>query len=538
TRIKACLIDDAAQVLAQGSSDWENQLVDGHWTYALDDVWSGLRAAVAALLADHASRSDTRPVIGSLGVSAMMHGYLAFDRVGELLVPFRTWRDTTTSQACAVLTPLLDFAVPQRWSIAHLYQAVLDNEAHLPQIDYLTTLAGYVHWQLTGERVLGIGDASGMFPIDSATSDFDQARLDLVDGLIAGRGLPWRLRDILPTVRVAGQVAGRLTAQGAARIDPSGVLAAGTICAPPEGDAGTGMVATNAVAARSGNVSVGTSIFAMVVLADPLRGLHPQIDLVTTPVGDPVAMVHCNNGASELDVWAQLFADFGARMGGSADSARVFTTLFEAALEATADADGLLAYNYLSGEPVTQLDEGRPLLVRPASAALTLPNLMRALLMSSFASLALGMRVLAEEGVAIDRLYAHGGVFTTPVVAQRLLAAALNVPVAVSATAAQGGAWGMAVLARFAAEVQAAGTSSASCTGSDSAAAQTRASVQPISGWPAQPDSLATWLDQQIFVAPADPALDPRPEDVVGFRRYLARFVEGLPIEQSAVDHS
>jgi len=522
TRIKACLVDadNPATVLAVGGYEWENQYRDKLWTYALDDVWTGLQAAFADLVADAERRHGARPpTFGAIGVSAMMHGYLAFDEAGELLVPFRTWRNTNTGPAAAELTELFGVNIPLRWSIAHLHQAVVDAEAHVPDVRFVTTLAGYVHWRLTGEKVLGVGDASGMFPIDSATRDYDAALLVRYDALrqaqgpVAGAQGPAAgsvpaLTDLLPRVLVAGEAAGSLTAEGAALLDPSGTVAAGIPFCAPEGDAGTGMVATNAVAPRTGNVSAGTSIFAMVVLERPLQSVHHELDLVTTPSGDAVAMVHCNNGASELGAWAGLFGRFAAAAGVPVDSDAVFDVLFREALAGDADAGGLLAYNHLAGEPIAGLDEGRPLFVRTPDSAFTLGNFARAQLYGVFGTLALGMRVLDAEGVELDRMFAHGGLFRTAGVAQRFLAAALDAPVAVGDTASEGGAWGIAVLAAYTREVGDAG--------------------RPAS-------TLPEYLDQHVFAGAAVDVADPDPADVAGFTAYLDRYRAGLVVEAAAV---
>ncbi len=498
TRIKACLIGADHGVLATGSSAWENQLVDGHWTYSLDAVWDGLRAAVADLLAEVERQYGTRPVVGALGVSAMMHGYLAFDAAGELLTPFRAWRDTTTGAAAAELTELFEQNIPLRWSIAHHRQAMLDQEPHVARIAHLTTLAGYVHWQLTGERVLGVGDASGMLPIDPATGTYDAdlvARFDKLTGSGA-------LADLLPEVLPAGASAGTLTEAGAQRLDPTGVLGAGIVCCPPEGDAGTGMVATNSVAPRTGNVSAGTSTFAMIVLERALREVHHEIDVVTTPAGDPVAMVHCNNGASELGAWAGVFGQFAAAAGATVSDDDVFAALLGAAADGEPDAGGLLAYNFLSGEPVAGLLEGRPMVVRTPTSRLTLANFARAQVYGVFAALALGMKVLTREGVEVDAMFAHGGIFRTEGVAQRALAAALDVPVTIGETAAEGGAWGIAVLAEYVR------------TGAEK--------------------PLAQHLDETVFAGAVISVAAPEPGEVAGFAAYLDRFVAGLPAEQAA----
>jgi sugar (pentulose or hexulose) kinase len=504
TRIKACLVGPDGSVVATGSHDWENQFVDRTWTYSLDAVWAGLQECVAALLDDVERQHGVRPTtFGALGVSAMMHGYLAFDTRGELLVPFRTWRNTTTERAAAELSELFGHNIPLRWSIAHLYQAVLDEEPHVGEIRSVTTLAGYVHRRLTGRHVLGVGDASGMFPIDPATRDYDARLLARFDELVDGRrpgGL--ELRDLLPEVLVAGQDAGRLTPEGAALLDPTGTLQAGVPLCPPEGDAGTGMVATNAVAPRTGNVSVGTSIFAMVVLERPLASVHHELDVVTTPSGDLVAMVHCNNGASELGAWAEVFGRFAAALGQPAAPDAVFGALLREALEGDADGGGLLAYNYLSGEPITGLAEGRPLVVRTPGSRLTLANFMRTQVYGAFGTLSLGMRVLAAEGVELDTLFAHGGLFRTAGVAQRLLAAAVRAPVAVAASASEGGPWGMAILAAY-----------------------LRAAEQ----------DLGTYLATRIFAGAAVDVVEPDAADVEGYAAFLERYVAGLEIERAAV---
>ncbi len=504
TRIKACLIgSDPTEVLATGSFSWENRLEDGLWTYAIDEVWAGLRAAYAALVADAERQHGIRPEsFGAIGISAMMHGYLAFDAAGELLVPFRTWRNTNTGVASAELTELLGVNIPLRWSIAHLHQAVVDGEAHVPQIASVNTLAGHVHERLTGRRVLGVGDASGMFPIDSSTHDYDERMLGAYDALAADR-LPRTLAEILPAVLSAGADAGALTAEGAALLDPSGTLQPGIPLCPPEGDAGTGMVATNSVAPRTGNVSAGTSIFAMVVLERPLAEVHHELDLVTTPAGDAVAMVHCNNGASELAAWAGLFTRFSAAAGQPLDDDAVFDALFREALEGEADAGGLIAYNHLAGEPIAGLDAGRPLFVRTPDSAFTLANFMRSQLYGVFGTLALGMQVLTDEGVELDRMFAHGGMFRTAGVAQRFLAGALGAPVAVGELASEGGAWGIAVLASYLAHADSL--------------------------------SLGDYLEQQVFATASLSTTAPDPADVAGFAAYLDRYRAGLAVEAAAV---
>jgi sugar (pentulose or hexulose) kinase len=469
-------------------------------------VETGLQAAYASLAADVQERYGVQlRTIGSLGVSAMMHGYLAFDAADGLLVPFRTWRNTITGPASEQLSGLFGYSIPQRWSIAHLYQAVLNGEDHVGRIAHLTTLAGYVHWQLTGRKVLGVGDASGMFPIDIATGSYNRAMLGQFDDLVGDRGFGWKLVDILPSVLSAGQPAGELTLEGAALLDPSGILQPGVLCCPPEGDAGTGMVATNSVARRTGNVSAGTSIFAMVVLEHDLMEMHPELDLVTTPAGDLVAMVHCNNGASELNAWVGMFGEFATRIGASADVGAVFESLFTASLAGEPDCGGLLAYNYLSGEHITGLEEGRPLFVRTPDSRFTLANFMRAQLFAALSSLRIGLNVLLKtENVQLDSLFAHGGVFKTNGVAQRYLAAAVDAPVSVGDIAGEGGAWGIALLAAFT---------------HDRADSQT----------------LADYLNSRVFAGSSLETIEPDPADVAGFDAYVQRFSAGLPIERAAV---
>lgn len=509
TRIKACLIDadDPTTVLAVGAHEWENAFVDRLWTYAEADIWTGLRAAFAALADDvRATHGQSLETVGAIGVSAMMHGYLALDDRGELLVPFRTWRNTNTGAAAAELSELLDVNIPLRWSIAHLRQAVLDAEPHVAEVRGITTLAGFVHERLTGRRVLGVGDASGVFPIDSATRDYDADLVRRYDEL-TGEGTS--LRALLPEVLVAGEDAGTLTEAGAAVLDPTGVLRAGIPFCPPEGDAGTGMVATASVAPRTGNVSAGTSIFAMVVLERPLAGRHHELDLVTTPAGDAVAMVHCNNGASELAGWVDLFRRFAEASGSPASPDEVYATLFAEALSGEADAGGLLAYNHLAGEPIVGTSEGRPMVVRTPDSRLTLPNFMRAQLYGVFATLSLGMRVLDGEGVALDRMYAHGGMFRTAGVAQRFLAGALAAPVAVDDRASEGGAWGIAVLASYLLD-----------------GAQ-------VDGAPA---SLGEYLTDRVFANASLSVVDPEPADVAGYAAFLGRYAAGLAAERAAIE--
>jgi sugar (pentulose or hexulose) kinase len=508
TRIKAVLTGPDHEAIAVGSHDWENQFVDRTWTYSLEAVWEGLQGCFAALAADVRGRYGTElRSVGALGVSAMMHGYLAFDADGELLTPFRTWRNTNTGDASEQLSELFGYNIPHRWSIAHLFQAVLNGEEHLGRLAHLTTLAGYVHWKLSGRQVLGVGDASGVFPIDVTTGGYDARMLAQFDELAAGR-VPLKLADLLPAVLPAGEAAGTLTEAGARLLDPSGTLQPGATLCPPEGDAGTGMVATNSIARRTGNISAGTSIFAMIVLDGPLSRMHPEIDLVTTPAGDLVAMVHCNNGASELNAWAGLFAEFATALGVEASSGRIFETLFRSALTGAPDGGGLLAFNYLSGEPITKLHEGRPLFLREPGSSLTLGSFMRTQLYSALATLRIGMDVLQKaESVQLDSMFAHGGLFKTEGVAQKLLAAAINTPVSVGNLAAEGGAWGIAVLAGF-------------VTGRQ----------------PGQ--SLADFLNTSVFAGAQLDTATPDPEDVAGFNAFMQRYVAALPVEAAAVEHS
>ncbi|MDH2443324.1 FGGY-family carbohydrate kinase [Amnibacterium sp. CER49] len=505
TRIKACLIGERSQVLAAGGHEWENRFVDGVWTYTLEDVESGLQEAYRDLVADVRLRYDVGiESLAAIGVSAMMHGYLAFGADGRLLVPFRTWRNTSTGPAAAALTELLGVNIPMRWSIAHLYQAILDEEPHVKDVAALTTLAGFVHQRLTGRAVLGVGDASGMVPIDPRTHDYDETVLQRFDELVADRAPALRLRALLPEVLEAGAEGGRLTASGAALLDPTGALREGALLCPPEGDAGTGMVATNSVAPREGNVSVGTSVFAMVVLEGPLEQVHHEIDLVTTPAGDPVAMVHCNNGASELAAWVGLFTRFAEASGTALATDAVYEVLFREALAGEGDAGGLLAYNLLAGEPIAGLREGRPLVLRTPDSRFTLANFMRAQIYGVFGVLSLGMRVLASEGVRLERMLAHGGLFRTPGVAERFLSAALAAPVAVGEQAAEGGAWGIAVLAAYSASH-------------------------------AQLD-LARYLDDHVFAGAEVRTVEPAQDDVAAFTAFLERYRTGLAVERSAVE--
>lgn len=505
TRIKASLIGPDTTPLASGAHAWENQLRSGVWTYSMEDVWNGLAASFASLVDDvRAQYSCELTTLAAMGFSGMMHGYVALDAAGSLLVPFRTWRNNITGEACAELSPLLDFAVPQRWSIAHLYQSILEQQPHVPRIAHLTTLAGYVHWTLTGEHRVGLGEASGMFPVDPETGDWDAGRMEVFDALIAPRTLGWRFRDILPEVLPAGRHAGTLTAEGAQLLDPSGRLAPGIPVCPPEGDAGTGMVATNAVRPRSGNVSAGTSVFAMIVLERSLARVHQEIDLVVTPAGMPVAMVHSNNGSSDLDAWLALFGQVATALGVEARPEDLFAKLLPLALRGDPDAGGLLSINYVSGEHLTGFTEGRPLFARSEGARFTLENFIRAMYFGSLCALRTGMNILTEqERVIVEEIRGHGGFFKGGETGQRMMAAALDVPVSIPPTAGEGGAWGMAVLAAY----------------------MLRADDE---------QSLPDYLDEQIGESISEP-IKPDPRDVQGFEEFFARHQEGLAIEREAV---
>ena len=509
TRIKAVLVDGKGSVLASGAHDWENRLTDGLWSYPESAIWEGLQGAYAALSEDVRARYNTPlTTLAGLGFSAMMHGYIALDEDGALLTPFRTWRNTNTGPATNILSQALSFNMPHRWSSAHLYQAVLDREDHASKIKQITTLAGLVHQRLSGRSVLGVGDASGMFPIDPVTHSYDENRVIKFDELLAEAGVEISLRDVLPVVLVAGQDAGRLTSEGALLLDPTGTLSAGAPMCPPEGDAGTGMVATNAVAAHTGNVSAGTSIFAMVVLEDDLARVHPELDMVTTPDGLPVAMVHSNNGASEWDQWVGVFAELVESAGFSLTRPALYDLAYAKALEGAPDGGGLMAYNFLSGEPVVGLESGRPLFFRLPDSPITLANFMRTQLMSIFGALRIGMDILIEdEGVTVDRLFAHGGLFKTPIVAQKIMAGALRVPVEVGTTAGEGGPWGMALLALYASKY-------------------------------ASQLSLPEFLTQHIFADLESVSIDPDPVDVAGFNTFLERYRCALPAEAAAGQNS
>ena len=507
TRIKAVLVDETHQPVAMGTYDWENRLENNIWTYSLDDIWKGLQGCYRSLKEDVQSKYGVALTrLGALGFSGMMHGYMPFDAEGELLVPFRTWRNTMTAEACGKLTPVFNFNIPQRWSIAHLYQAILSGEEHVKNVTFFTTLSGYIHWKLSGEKVLGVGEASGMFPIDSEICDYDQKMLAQFDELVADRGFGWKLKDILPKVLPAGAAAGSLTAEGAKLLDPTGELEAGVPMCPPEGDAGTGMVATNSVKVRTGNISAGTSIFSMVVTEHALSKVHEEIDMVTTPDGYPVAMVHCNNCTSDLNAWVNLFEEFAGKFGMKPDKNELYGTLYREALTADPDCGGLMAYNYFSGEPVTGLNAGRPMFVRTPDARFSLANFMRSHLYSAMAALKIGNDILLkEEQVKVDSLMGHGGLFKTPVVGQQLMAAAMNAPVTVMDTASEGGAWGMAVLACFMAEK-------------------------------ASDETLPDYLSDKIFAGQSGTTIAPKAEDVAGFDAFIEKYKATLPAEKAAVE--
>ena len=495
TRIKAVAIDENHVPVSSGDYTWKSSFENGVWTYSLEEVWKGLKTAVAGL--------ENRENIAAMGVSAMMHGYLAFDKDWKLLVPFRTWQNTITAQAAAELTEAFRFNIPQRWSVSHLYQAVLNGEAHVPEIAHITTLAGYVHYMLTGVNAIGVGEASGMFPIDSETCDYDAAMMAKFNDLVADRNLPWTLSELLPKVLVAGEQAGTLTAQGAARLD--NLLAPGIPFAPAEGDAGTGMTATNAVAPRTGNVSAGTSIFSMVVLEKPLEKVYEEIDLVTTPTGKPVAMVHCNNCTNDTNAWVGVLGETAKLFGAAPSTGDLYTRLYEKSLEGDPDCGGLLVCNYMAGEGVTHMDAGRPMVIRKPDSKFTLANFFRAQLYSTMSTLKIGMDILAGEQVAIDSLTGHGGLFKTPVVGQKYMAAACNAPVTCMETAGEGGPYGMALLAAY--------------------------MLRKASG-----ESLEDYLNAHVFANAKGTTLAPQQADVDGFNAYITRYKAMLEVERKAVE--
>lgn len=507
TRIKAVLIGTGNAPIASGSHDWENKLENNIWTYSLDAIWAGLQDCYQKMLEDVKEKYDvTVKTLGGIGFSGMMHGYMAFDRGEELLVPFRTWRNTITEQASEELTEVFNYHIPQRWSIAHLYQAILNKEEHVSEIRYLTTLAGYIHWKLTGKKVLGVGEASGMFPIDINTKKFNTHMIQQFDELNTSKNFEWKLADILPEVLVAGEEAGVLTEEGAKLLDVSGQLQSGIPLCPPEGDAGTGMAATNSVAVGTGNVSAGTSVFAMIVLEKDLAKVHPEIDLVTTPSGNLVGMVHCNNCTSDLNAWVSLFKEFAESFGVEVDMTKLFSTLYNKALEGDADCGGLLAYNYFSGEHITNMEEGRPLFVRTPESKFTLANFMRVHLFTSLGALKTGLDILLkEENVKVTQIFGHGGLFKTKGVGQKILAAAIDAPVSVMETAGEGGAWGIALLASYMVHKSA-------------------------------DETLVDYLTNKVFEGQTGTVMNPDPKDVAGFDEFIVRYTNGLLIERAAID--
>lgn len=508
TRIKAVLIDEKHRPIASGDYSWENRLDNGIWTYTLEDIWTGLRESYAKMATDVKEKYHV-PIkrLGAIGVSAMMHGYLAFDQEGNLLVPFRTWRNGITGTASKTLTELFQYNIPQRWSIAHLYQAILNKEEHVKKIAFLTTLSGYIHWKLTEQKVLGVGDASGMFPIHPDTKNYNKEMLQKFDALVSREGFSWKIEEILPKVLGAGERAGVLTEDGAKLLDESGNLESGILLCPPEGDAGTGMVATNSVRKRSGNVSAGTSIFGMVVLEKELQKVYPEIDLVTTPDGSPVGMVHANNCTSDLNAWVELFREFAESLGVEVDMDNLFKILYCKALEGDADCGGLLSYGYLSGEHITGLAEGRPLFVRTPKSHFDLANFMRTHLFTALGALKVGMDIMMkEEHVKIDTILGHGGLFKTKGVGQRFLAAAVNAPVSVMDTAGEGGPWGMALLAAY----------------------MIRKDEQ---------EHLGDYLSEKVFAGNAGVSIEPDVKDVEGFEQFIERYKKGIDIERSALEN-
>ncbi|MCA0753515.1 FGGY-family carbohydrate kinase [Paenibacillus sp. N4] len=507
TRIKAVLIGEDHTAIASGSHDWENSYVNNIWTYSLENIWKGIQDSYQKMANDVKQQYGVAlQTIGAIGFSGMMHGYMAFDSDGELLVPFRTWRNNITEQASETLTELFNYHIPQRWSIAHLYQAILNQEEHIAKISFQTTLAGYIHWKLTGQKVLGVGEASGVFPIDIHTKNYNVSMINQFNELIAGRSLPWKLEDILPNVLGAGENAGILTEEGARLLDVTGELQAGIPLCPPEGDAGTGMVATNSVAKRTGNVSAGTSVFAMVVLEKELSKAYGEIDLVTTPTGSLVAMAHSNNCSSDLNAWIGLFDEFGKAMGLDVDMNKLYGTLFNLALQGDPDCGGLLAYGYLSGEHMTHFEEGRPLFVRSSDSNFNLANFMRVHLFTALGALKIGMDILLkQEAVKLDEILGHGGLFKTKGVGQSIMAAALNVPVSVMETAGEGGAWGIALLASY--------------------------MINKTDN-----ETLEEYLNQKVFAGQTGVTISPEPKDVEGFEAFMNRYKSGLAIERAAVD--
>lgn len=507
TRIKAVLVGEENIPIAQGSHEWENKLENGIWTYSIDDVWAGLRDCYSKLAEDvNKQYGITLTKVGSIGFSAMMHGYMVFNKEGELLTPFRTWRNTMTEEASKKLTEVFSYHIPQRWSIAHLYQAILNGEEHVPDVNFMTTLDGYVHWMLTGEKVLGIGEASGMFPIDLSTKNYNRKMMEQFDELNKDKNFSWKLEDIMPKVLLAGERAGVLTEEGAKLLDETGNLQAGIPLCPPEGDAGTGMTATNSIEVRTGNISAGTSVFAMVVMEQDLKQVHEEIDLVTTPTGNLVGMVHCNNCTSDLNAWVNLFKECLESFGNKVDMNELYGTLYNKALEGDADCGGLMAYNYFSGETITGFEEGRPLFVREQNCKFNLANFMRTHLYTSLAALKVGLDILIkEEGVKIDRMFGHGGLYKTKGVGQRITAAAMNAPISVMETAGEGGAWGMALLASYMLNK-------------------------------AEGEELNTYLNERVFAGQSEVTMMPETEDVQGFNIFIEKYKASLAVERAAVE--
>ena len=508
TRIKAVLIDENFELIASGGHDWENKLEEGIWTYHLDDVWSGLQNSFGNLASDVQKRYGVElNTIGAIGISAMMHGYLVFDKEDRQLAQFRTWRNTMTEKAAAALTGEFQFNIPQRWSIAHLYQAILNKEGHVKDIAFLTTLAGYVHWKLTGQKVIGIDDASGVFPIDSTVNNYHQRMLEKFSELVKPHGFGWNIAGLLPKVLCAGEKAGSLSPEGAKLLDPAGCLKPGIPFCPPEGDAGTGMVATNSVAERTGNVSAGTSIFAMIVLEKALSKLYTEIDMVTTPAGKPVAMVHCNNCTTDFDAWVKIFGELVNLTGAKMDKASLYDALYQKALEGEDDCSDLVSYNYYAGEHLTGFEQGRPLFVRSPLSNFTLANFMRTLIFSTMGTLKMGMDILTKkEQVRLDNLLGHGGLFKTKGVGQQLMAGALNTPVSVMEDAGEGGAWGIALLAAY-----------------------------TLQGGKSGP--LQQFLAEKVFAKKASARIEPKEKDINGFKKFMARYEAGLKIERAAIDN-
>lgn len=506
TRIKAVLLSSDNSLITVGKFDWENRFEENVWTYSQDDIWNGLQSCYKMLADEVFIKYGEKLVnIGVIGISGMMHGYMAFDKEGELLVAFRTWRNTITEEASEKLTKILEYPIPQRWSIAHLYQAILNKEEHVSRMSHFTTLAGYVHWKLTGKKVLGVGEASGMFPIDISSKSFNKKMISIFNELNSPNGYSWKLEEILPEVLTAGEIAGTLSEAGAKLLDPTGCLNYGSLMCPPEGDAGTGMVATNSISKRTGNISAGTSVFAMIVLEKELKKVYSEIDLVTTPSGNLVAMVHCNNCTSDLNAWVNLFKEFADCFSMNIDMDTLYSTLYKKALEGDAECGGLLAYNYFSGEHITGLDEGRPLFVRTPESKFNLANFFRVHLFTSMGALKIGMDILKEEKVEVENLFGHGGFFKIKEVGPLIMASALNTPVTIMETADEGGAWGIAVLASYVANKL-------------------------------DNETLDEFLDSKIFTGQTGKYVTPNHNDVEGFEIFLNRYIKGLEIEKAAVE--